>query len=392
MGLKEARGALAIKALFFLYYAGIGQFLSFLNVYFLDIGLSGTQIGILGTIGTLIAVVSTTVWGMLSDRFGKPRLLFLVAFTGTIAGTLALSAMQTFSSILLVVCFMSLFNRTLMPLIDSTALVLLADQRERYGTYRVWGSIGFIGGSTAAGFIYEQTGLHAMFTGFVILMTLGLLVSLRLPDQAVHLSGSAWSGLLKMIRRPEWATFAGSAFFVWLAVTGMLGFLGVTISTMGGSDRLIGLAGTIAALTEIPGMFFAARILHRFRATQLIAVGVTLYALRMFLYAVMPSPEWALAISMLNGVTYMPFWIGAVAYASEHAPENMRATTQGLLFSVMNLSNVIGALGSGWLFDRTGFSGLFTVLGISCLIALGLFGFGQVAFKRKKYYINVSSG
>lgn len=384
MGLKDPRGALALKSVFFLYYAGVGQFLAFLNVYYNHIGLNGTQIGLLGTISTAIGVLSTILWGLLSDRFGKPRLLFLAAFAGTILGTLALSAAQTFGWILLAVCFMSLFNITLMPLIDSTALVLLAEQRERYGTYRVWGSIGFIAGSSAAGFIYEWAGLHIMFTGFIILMALGLLVSLRLPDQTVHLSGSAWGGLSKMIHNPQWVTFAGSAFFVWLAVTGMLGFLGVTITSMGGSDSLVGLAGTVSALTEIPGMFLAASILRRFRPTRLIAFGLVMYALRMFLYAVMPAPGWVLAVGLLNGVTYMPFWIGAVAYASDRAPNNLRATSQGLLFSVMNFSNVVGALGSGWLFDHSGGHGLFMVMGVCCLVALALFGFGQMAFKHEE--------
>src|SRR5512136_778952 len=122
MGLKEPRGALALKSLFFLYYAGIGQFLAFLNVYYNSIGLDGFKIGLLGTIGTAIGVFSTTLWGMLSDRFGKPRLLFIAAFSGTILGTLALSFAQSFIWILLAVGFMSLFNITLMPLIDSTAL------------------------------------------------------------------------------------------------------------------------------------------------------------------------------------------------------------------------------------------------------------------------------
>lgn len=381
--MKEPRGHLAIKSLFFLYYAGIGQFLAFLNVYYNNIGLTGLQIGLLGTISTAIGVFSTTLWGLLSDRLGKPRRLFVVAFTGTILGTLVLSAAQSFGWILLAVCFMSLFNLTLMPLIDSTALVLLGDQRQRYGTYRVWGSVGFILGSTAAGFIYEQTGLHAMFVGFVVLMTLGLLAALGLPDQNVHLSGSAWGGVSRMIHKPQWVIFAGSAFFVWLAVTGMLGFLGVTLKTMGGTDSLVGLAGTVAAVVEIPGMFFSDRILRRLGSTRLMGIGIVGYILRMFLYAVMPVPGWVLAISILNGVTYMPFWIGAVAYASDRAPENLKATSLGLLFSVMNLSNVVGALGSGWLFDRAGPSGLFAVLGVSCLIALALFSIGQVAFERK---------
>jgi PPP family 3-phenylpropionic acid transporter len=383
MGVKEPHGHLAIKSLFFLYYAGIGQFLAFLNVYYNHIGLSGIQIGILGTISTTIAVFGATLWGMLSDRLGKPRWLFLVAFIGTILGTVALSVAQPYVWILIAVCLMSLFNNTLAPLIDSTALVLLSDQRQRYGTYRVWGSIGYILTSTAAGFIYQKTGLHAMFVGFVILMSLGLLASLCLPDQKVHLSGSAWSGAGKMILKPQWLIFAGSAFFVWLAANGMLSFLGVTIKKMGGTDSLVGLAGTVAAIVEMPGMFFSDRLLRRFGSSRLMGIGIIGYTLRMFFYAIMPAPGWALAIGMTNSLSYMPFWIGAVAYASDRAPENMRATSQGLLYSITSLSSVVGGLSSGWLFDRIGPSGLFAVLSVSGLIALALFGMGQMVFDRK---------
>jgi len=381
--MKEPHGHLAVKILFFLFYAGIGQFLAFLNVYYNNIGLSGTQIGLLGTISTAIAVISATLWGVLSDRLGKPRWLFVVAFSGTILGTLALSAAQPFGWIFLAACLFALFFSTLAPLIDSTALVLLGEQRQRYGTYRVWGSVGFIVTSTAAGFIYEKSGLHAMFAGFVVLMTLGLLVSLYLPDQNVRLSGSAWGGIGHMIRKPQWLIFAGIVFFIWLAANGMLSFLGVTIKNMGGTDSLVGLVGTVSAMVEIPGMFFSDRILRRVGSKRMMGFGIVAYILRMFFYAMMPTPGWALVIATMNSITYMPFWIGAVAYASDRAPKNMKATSQGLLYSVTNLASVVGGLGCGWLFDRGGPSGLFSVMGISCLVALVLFMIGQIAFDRK---------
>ena len=125
--------------------------------------------------------------------------------------------------------------------------------------------------------------------GFVVLMVLGLLVSLYLPDQKVHLSGSAWGGIGKMIRKPQWLIFAGSAFFIWLAANGMLSFLGVTIKKMGGTDSLVGLAGTVAAIVEIPGMFFSDRILRRLGSVRLMGIGIVGYMLRMFFYAIMPS-------------------------------------------------------------------------------------------------------
>jgi PPP family 3-phenylpropionic acid transporter len=146
----------------------------------------------------------------------------------------------------------------------------------------------------------------------------------------------------------------------------------------------VGLAGTVSAIVEIPGMFFSDRILRRFGSKRMMGIGIVAYMLRMFFYAMMPTPGWALVIATMNSITYMPFWIGAVAYASDRAPVNMKATSQGLLYSITSLASMVGGLASGWLFDRGGPSGLFAVMGISCLIALVLFSIGQLPFERKK--------
>jgi MFS family permease len=383
MKISSPKNQLVLKALFFIYYAGIGQFFTFLNIYYRDIGLSGIQIGWLGTLVALIGIFSTTFWGMLSDKFGRPRWLFMVAFLGTVLGMLALSTVQTFPLILLITCLVSPFSMTLMPLLDSTALGVLGSDSDRYGTIRVWGSIGYIVTSSMAGFFYEWAGLRSMFFVFTALMTLAMVVSFGLPDLPVRLSGSPWGGLRQMVRQPRWVVLAGCAFFIWLAVTGMLNFLGVMLKGMGGTDGIIGITWTISALVELPGMALGALLLRRFGPRRLILAACGFYAARMFLYAFMPSPSWALWIGILNGISYVPFWVGAVAYATELAPVNLKATSQGLLFSVMNLASVVGGLASGWLFDKSGPAGLFGVMGSCCVAALILFAVGQVMFTQR---------
>ncbi len=382
MKVSPAKGHLALKSLFFVYYGGIGQFFAFLNIYYSSIGLSGVEIGVIGTLVSLIGIFSTTLWGMLSDKFGKPRWLFSIAFLGTALGVLALSNVQTFSWIIVVACLLNLFNMTLMPLLDSTALGMLGAESDRYGSYRVWGSLGFIAASTGVGFLYERIGLHSMFPIFIALMVIAMFISLVLPDLPVRLSGSPWGGLRQMVRKPRWVILASSAFFIWLAATAMLSFLGIMIKNMGGGDGLIGLSGTIAALVELPGMALGALMLSRIGASRMILLACAGYTLRMFLYAIMPSPTWTLGISMLNSITYVPFWLGAVAYAGELAPAELKATSQGLLFSIMNLASMAGGLGSGWLFDSAGASGLFGVMAGCCLAALIIFAAGQ-AFLNK---------
>jgi PPP family 3-phenylpropionic acid transporter len=103
----------------------------------------------------------------------------------------------------------------------------------------------------------------------------------------------------------------------------------------------------------------------------------------MFLYSVMPSPGWAPVINLLQCVTFAIFWIGAVNYVSELAPENLKTTAQGLLFSTMNLASLAGGLGSGWLFDALGPAGLFRILSVFCILALLLFMFGRFVLQKK---------
>ena len=61
--------------LFFFQFLAVGAYFIYLNVYYRQAGLSGTQIGIITMSSSIIGVVSAIAWGYLSDRTGKPRLL-----------------------------------------------------------------------------------------------------------------------------------------------------------------------------------------------------------------------------------------------------------------------------------------------------------------------------
>lgn len=371
------RGLSIIKLLYFFFYAGLGVFIAFLNVYYQSIGLSGTQIGLINTFGPLVGIFGTTLWGMVSDRFGKIRLLLVFASLGVILAVTGLSAAQTFLWILLIACFFSLFHSAIFPLLDSTTLSLLGDRRERYGYYRVWGTIGFIVTSLLAGLVYQRFGLRVMFPAYTVVILAFLVASLGLPNQPIRLGGSLLYGMNQMIRKSAWIIFAASVLLLWVAASGTMAFLSITIKAMGGGEVLIGMAWTIAALVEAPVILLSGALLHRFGAARLLGISFIGYTLRTLLYALMPSPNWVLGINLLHCVSYVPFWIGAVAYANDLAPDNLKATSQGMLFSIMSLASVGGAMLSGLLYDSIGPPGLFKVLTGFCCAALLLFWTGR---------------
>lgn len=378
----QQRGLLIVRALYFLYFGGVGAYWSFINVYYKSLGLSGTQIGLVNTAAPLAAIGAATLWGMLSDRLGQPRKVLSISLPGVILSAMALSTAQPFGLIVLFACLLAMFNSATIPLLDNTTLRLLGERRGQYGRYRVMGSFGFILASLTAGYLYEITGLIWIFYIYAAIMALMLLFAFGLPGQPVRLAGgSVWRGLGQMIRQPAWVLFAAASILLWMANVGTMNFLGITIEDLGGAKRLIGLASMSAALTEIPILYTSERLLARFGPVRLQVAAFAAFIIRGALLAVMPSAGWAVPISALGGMAFALYWISAVAYANESAPEHLKSTAQALLFSLLNLAGMAGSLVTGWLYDHTGYSGLFWATSGFAALGLGVLAAGRLRRK-----------
>lgn len=371
-----------MKILYFVFFAAVGVFWTYITVYYRGIGLRGTQIGLIGTCSTLVGVFSMTVWALLNDRFGKTRRLLMIAATGAGASALGISAVHTFVAIVVMACLFSVFSSAIIPLLDSTTLGLLGDHPEQYGRQRIWGSIGYIFTTASAGFVLEATGMHALFALYAAVIACLAIVGAWLPAQPISIGAISLHGVSSMLRRPPWVVFAASIFLLGIGFSGISNFVSVTIRAMGGSDVLIGVSWTLSAVSELPVLFFSAALLRRLGSQRLLAVAFAMYVVRMVLYAIMPAPAWVLGIHTIFGAGFGIYWMSAVNYANELAPVELRTTAQSLLTSTTSLANVIGALLCGWLFDKLGPPGLFAVLAVSCFVATLIFASGRLVLRR----------
>lgn len=374
-----------IKAINMGVWGAAALYFPYINVYFRDIGLTGTQIGLIGMVSALVAALGAMLWGLLTDRLGKPRLLFGLSSFGTILFVFLLGQTLNFPLILLLAGLFSLFNRPAYTLVDTTTLRLLGQHKERYGAYRVWGTLSFVAISAVAGLVLQRTGLHAIFIAFPLATMVFWLITQRLPDDPVRGTGLRQGGdLWAMLRQPKWLLFAVSVFILWVPAMGGLGFVGVVVRDMGANELQIGWLSTIAAIAEIPLFLNGARALRKFGPTGLILIAIAAYALRLFLYAVMPGVGWALAISLMQSLSYCPFLVGAIAYANELAPDHLKATSQGVLATILSLGGLVGTLWAGWLYDHISRANMFTIFGLTCLAALAVFALGLKVQKNQR--------
>src|SRR5512142_2214671 len=119
--------------LFFFQFAAVGVYFTFLNVYYREAGLSGTQIGILNMTTSLMGMVGVVLWVYLSDRPGQTRLLIAAGAVGTLVVAQIVPLVHTFEAFLALGLIGSLMSSSTNTLVDSTTLVMLGDRREDYG-------------------------------------------------------------------------------------------------------------------------------------------------------------------------------------------------------------------------------------------------------------------
>jgi len=363
------------KAIYFINYAGFAIFMPFINVYYRDIGLSGFEIGIINTLSPLIGMLGGSLWGLLNDRFGKTRVLLGAAILGSIISSWGIASVKSFIPLLVIAALFSLFYSTLVPIIDSNTLLLLRNERERYGSIRLWGSVGYVLTSLIGGEVLKLLGLNRLFPIFTLLMVVFLIaifwcpIGSRSPGSSTHL----FSALRIMLRKPHWLVFCISVLFLWVAASGMYNFMGVYMKDLGADEGLIGLTMAISGASEIPIMFYGSRLLKRFAPRKMLAAAILAYLIRMVLYGIMPSATWAPFISLLNSASFGLFWIGSIAYINDLAPDEIKSTSQGLLTAILNLASLASTTFSGWLYDAAGPANLFRILALFCLAAILIF-------------------
>ena len=371
-----------IRALYFFYFAGAGIYISFINVYYSSIGLSGFQIGLINTLAPVIGIFGSLLWGMLSDRFGKIRLLMMAAALGSALASFGIGAARTFFWILPLAAVYSLFVNTIGPLLDSSNLAELGEHKDRYGMQRIWGTIGFTITSSTVGLVLEKTGLHFIFVLYPLLMLALFASTSGLRSRPIHLSESLFAGVGQMVRQREWQFFAASVFLLVLGSNAVSNFLGIAMKDMGANDWMLGMVWTMSSLSELPVMFFGASIVRRLGAPRMLVLAYMFYIVRISLFGLMPAPVWGLWINLMNSCTYGLFWIGSVTYANDLAPENLKVTSQSLLLVIMNISAAVGSPLSGWMYDKIG-KHMFLVGGGFALAAWLVFMAGRLVARKK---------
>jgi PPP family 3-phenylpropionic acid transporter len=362
------------KAIYFLLYAAGAALSPFLPVFYRGLGFGGSQIGLLLSIGPLVALAGAPFWAGVADASQQHRRVLLAVMVGTMTAVAILSQLRLFWLLALAVAAYAFFNAPIIPLVDNSVLTLLGERRSEYGRQRLWGAVGWGLSAPVAGWLAAQFGQAWIFVVYLVLIAGTMVAASRLPIHMDPREHSYWSGVRQLLSDSRWFIFLGVILLCGIGSTVISNYLFLYMGDLGASETLMGLALTAATVGELPVLFFSGAMLRRWGPRGLLGIGMSAYVARAMGLSLAVTPWQVLALQLLHGLTFSVVWVAGVSFAGQMAPKGLGATAQGIMNSVVfGISGICGSLVGGVLFERYGGVLLFRSSALMVLAGLVIF-------------------
>lgn len=352
---------LSFKVFNFIYYMTMAA-KSFFNIHFSNLGYTSTQIGTINSIARGVALFILPLWGMASDNFKANKRVLQFAILGTLAFSLMFLTTSNFIIIIILMVFLSSFMNPIRPLYDSLLFSNLGAQQNKYGRYRLWGSIGYTIIVPILGFFLEGTNVSNTFYVMAGLLFLTLLISFKLPKNKVQEETDEnkndegrFANIGQLFQNKLFVAFLIYVFFMQITMNGNLTYFPLYVLEYGGKEGLFGLTKMVGSISEILILIFSDKILDRFNIKHIFGVSSSAFVIRWVLLGLFPMRSIFLGSQILHSLSFGLFYVTCVNFINKVTEDDVKSTAQNVFTSVyIGLGSIVGNMVGGVIFDRLG--------------------------------------
>lgn len=362
---------------YFFYWCAHACLGSFLGLYYEANGLSGTQIGLIGSLIALVAVVSSFLVNLIADLLKKTRLVLLLSMAGSIAAVFLLRRSSFFVTI---AAASALFHFCAYPantIADKLLLDRIHKTPERYSLYRLGGSLGYCAGVLCIGYLIGRFALPVLFPAFYTAAALCLLVILCLPIDAVSDSAARVPAstkprdkvdLRKMLQNKNFFLIYGSLALWGITESSMVQFLSLHLNASGFSSSTTGVLIGATMLGEALCFVVTPLVIRKVSSMQALILSFVIQFLRCATLAWLPPLPFILLGQFIGGGSFSLIWSSSTQLINEHFDSSISNTAQGLkTMANSGIGQMIGVPLCGWLYQYFGSGIAFELMAWLCL-------------------------
>ncbi len=303
-----------------------------------DLGASNIQIGLIGASYGVSVFLSSYIFGRASDMLG--RKVFINVGLGLCVVSFLI---QVFANDVLSLAVLRFVAGFTVGIATAPLIAYVFETGGRMGKLSSYGSLGWALGNILAGIIAVYWQLFALSSLFFLI---AFIMSLRLPR------ARAMRVKIPLFPREVIRRNLGVYISYFLRNTGASSIwviFPIFLTDIGASKFWIGVIYFLNSGSQVVMM----RFVDRFRDTHLISLGVLVSSIVFLSYSFATHYTQVIPLQLLLALSWSCLYVGSLMYMTERNIE--RATSVGMLTSVISISGAFGPLLGGIISQLYGF-------------------------------------
>lgn len=354
MEVQAGKNIRSLQMFYLIAFFGTGSIATLLSVYLANIEkLTGTQIGIVLSIGPIMMIFFQPLWGMVSDLTNSPPKV--LSATTLLAGFLGLGflAFHQYSYLVLTAVCVAIFQSAIIPVSDSISVKYAAKVHYNYGNIRLFGSLGFGLAVFIMGRLSEWNPA-IIFYSFFCSLCFASLLSFRIPqEKSLPPKAKLLSGLKELLHLKKFIVFLLITFLIFGPNLANNVYFGLFIDRIGGSYSGIGFAFLIAVFSEIPFMRISERWIAKLGLLPVVMLAGIVSCIRWIFYFFEPNLMLVYLSTAIQGFSIGLFIPAGLQYIRNITPKHITVTAITIYSAIGNgLGNWFSTFFGGMIYDK----------------------------------------
>lgn len=360
------------------YWVLFGITIAFANSYLTGLGVGTDVIGVITAVFSGFAALSQAYLGKVSKRNHKLNWKSIIIYLLSIRIAMNFILMATSSRFISTLVFgVAIFSmHVMLPFISAANFYYISNGIEiNYGLARGVGSLFFAVMTIIVGNLVSSFGDCTILLSGLIGAVAFLIPIILLPYDSKfdHTKAKEEDSDLQTSFFKKYPQFSLSliAFVLIMAIHNNTNtFFLQIIQSVGASNKELGKALFIAAMSELPVMFGFSWIIKKFKTKTLLLISALAFAMKTATYLISTNISGIYFGQVLQLFSFALFISSCVYYTQERMAKTDSQLGQSMAASAVTLGSVIGSLSGGFLIKEYSIS---TNLSVMIVLALAAF-------------------
>lgn len=376
-------------------YVTFAMYTPYTTAYYSKAGINAVQIGILLTIGPLVAIFIQPVWAVISDRTGQRKNILSLVILGSALTILTYYFGKSFPVFFIASFLLAIFSSSIVPLSDAVILRSAKKNNFDFSKIRMGGTFGYAIMVIISGAIVKRNPMWQFALGFIGYIFLLLFVQLLPKDvkeehnhqkvKPIKIKSTLKDRLniLDIFESKQIFILLAFAFISQVGLSFHYAFLGVYMTKLGLSEGTIGFISSVSACSEIPVLFLINRLLKKVSTMKIVLVSCLLLSLRIFTVTGENIIFMALA-QMHHGLTYMTIYYCCAVFISNHVKPENQSKGQSILAIIQGgIGSIVGNIVGGILVDNLGLRSAYVTMALIIIVSSVVIFMCQMVYQKK---------